>query len=166
MYLMFWSASKTSAKTCPVGALNAAVRVPVMKLVFSRQTYPSHSITTKNQARVLSHVLVTLKTVAKTGPVGALNAPVRAPIIKLVFCAKHVQSNPLHPKTKFVDVSHVLVSLKNQRENGPRRCSKSTRSCADYETCVFAPNISNPLHYTQKPSSGFISCFGQLQKPT
>ena len=95
MYLMFWSPSKTDGKTCPVGALNASVGAPITKHVFSRQTCRIHSITPKNQARVLSH---------------------------------------------------VLVSIKTQRENGPRRCIKGTRSCVDYETCVFAPNLSNPLH--------------------
>ena len=109
---MLLSASKPSAKTGPVGALNAPVRAPIMNLVFSRQTYPIHSIRPQNQARVLSH---------------------------------------------------VLVSFKNQRENGPRRCIKCTRSCADYETSVFTPNISKPLHYNQKPSSSFISCFGHLK---
>ena len=47
--LMFWLASKTGLKTCPVGAFNASVRASITKLVFSRQTCPTHSFTSKNQ---------------------------------------------------------------------------------------------------------------------
>ena len=47
--LTFWLASKTGLKTCPLGALNASVRAPITKLVFSRQTCPTHYITSKNQ---------------------------------------------------------------------------------------------------------------------
>ena len=87
MYLRFWSPSKTDAKTCPVGAINASVRASITKLVFSRQTCPTHTTTPKNQVWVC---------IASFG------------------------------------------HLQKLRENAARWCIQRTRSCADYETCVFA----------------------------
>ena len=122
--LMFWSASKTGAKTCPVGLLNAPVRAPITKLVFSRQTGPIHTTASKNQVWVCIAFLVTCKNSAKMRPVGALNASVRAPITKLVFSRQTCRIHSVTPKNQARVLSHVLVSFKNRQENVPRRCFK------------------------------------------
>ena len=150
----------------PVGAFNEPVRAPIMKLVFSRRHVESTPFHPKTKLGFCVMFWSASKTGVKTCPVGALNAPVRAPIINFCFHAKHVQSTPLHQKTKFGYVSHVLVTLKNRPENRPCRCIKCTGSYADYETCVFAPNMSNPLQYNQKPNLGMHLMFWSPSKPS
>ena len=112
-FLMFGDLKKTVTKTGPVGALNAQVRAPTMKLVFSRQTCPIHSISTKNLFWVCISCF------------GRLQKPTR----------KHA---PLVQMPRFVR------RLRN--------------------FCFRAKHVES-TDYTQKPSSGFISCFGQLQNP-
>lgn len=61
----------------------------------------------------VSYFLLTIKKVEKTGPVGALNALVRAPKVRSILCTEHVQITPVDSKLKFADVSYGLVTVKN-----------------------------------------------------
>ena len=164
MYLMFWSPSKTDAKTCPVGAINASVRASITKLVFSRPTCPIHTTTPKNQVWVCIAYFGHLQKLRENAARWCIQRTRSCADYETCVFAQTCRIHSIPPKNQARVLSHVLVSFKNRRENVPRRCIKCPGSCADYETCVFAPNMSNPHHCIQKPSLGMYSIFGHLQK--
>ena len=94
MYLTFPAPTKNGAKTGLKGTVNALVRALEVRLVFSHRTCPNHRVGIQTQVRACILYFGHRKKDAKTGPVRALNALVRARNVRLLLSHRTCPNHP------------------------------------------------------------------------
>ena len=94
MYLMFPATTKNAAKTGPADTVNTLVRALEGRLVFSRRTCPNHRVGIQTQVRACILYFGHRKKDAKTSPVRALNALVRARNVRLLLSHRTCPNHP------------------------------------------------------------------------